>query len=133
MSIKLLSTAAIALSLLGAPVAFAQTDGAAGVSGSVGSSSPNGAGDPDSMTTESTANGWTDSDRTFYDTNRAAFGGFFTDDSMATARTAAEMDTAWGAMSVENQAAVAAACAGISAERGKYSAFTTELCTKYGG
>ncbi|MGD9913313.1 MAG: hypothetical protein AB7S80_04465 [Rhizobiaceae bacterium] len=123
MSIKLLSTAAIALSLLGAPVAFAQNDDA-GASANVGSS--------DSMTTESTSSGWTDADRAFYDTNRAAFGGFFTDDSMSTPRSAAEMDTAWGAMSAENQAAVAAACAGISADRGKYSAFTTELCTKYG-
>lgn len=129
MTLKLLSTAAFAFVLIGAPAAFAQDNNAATPDATTESNSQN-----DSMTTSATgANEWTEGDRAFFDSNRAVFGGFFTDDSMSTARSQAEMDAEWSKLSPENQAAAKDACQGVSAERGKYSAFTIDMCAKIGG
>lgn len=107
---KLVCSAALALSVLAAPAAFAQGNDAAGAKIE-----------------------WTQGDKDFYGANAALFGPFFTDDTMMTPRSQEEIDAAWAAMDQPNQAALIAACSGVSAEGGKYSAFTTELCAKMGG
>jgi hypothetical protein len=149
MKLKLLSTAALVLSLAAAPIAFAQESG-----GGMGAGAGSGATDGGSSATgdasgESNAptvqtedgktssvggmnEGWTQADRTFYEEHNNLFVGFFTDGSMSTMRSNEEVTTSFQAMSAADQASVRAACQGVGSDRASYGTATAGLCDQIG-
>jgi hypothetical protein len=149
MKLKLLSTAALVLSLAAAPAAFTQETGG-GTSPGTGS----GASDPGSSATGDASGetnaptiqtdqgktsstggmneGWTAADRSFFEEHNNLFIGFFTDTTMTTVRPQAEIVTSFQAMSAADQASVRAACVRVGEDRDSYSAVTTDLCAQIG-
>jgi hypothetical protein len=129
MNLKLLSTAALALSLAAAP-AFAQSSGTGTGAGTAG-----GGGSPtvetDGETTASTNSNWTDAERTMYGENEN-WAGFFTDDTMGTVKTDAEVQAQFSAMGADDQAGMKAACERVNSDRGSYGSVTTALCAQIG-
>lgn len=149
MMLKLLSTAALVLSLAAAPAAFAQETGGSGGAGtSSGASDPgssatgDASGEPNAPTIQTDEGktgsvggmneGWTAADRSFFEEHNNLFAGFFTDSSMVTVRPQAEIVTTFQSMSAEDQASVRAACVRVGEDRASYSAVTTDLCTQIG-
>jgi len=136
MKLKLLTAAALALSLASAPVAFAQSggsDGGASATGDASGQSNQPAVKTDEGTTSSTTTteGMTDADKKFYSDNKM-FTGFYTDDSMATMKSEAEVAAAFQAMGAEDQAGVKAACESVQNDRGSHGPVTIALCQQIG-
>jgi hypothetical protein len=131
MKLKLLTAAALALSLAAAPVAFAQSGTSATGDASGDSNQP--AVKTDQGTTSSTGatEGMTDADRKFY-TDNAMFSSFFTDDSMATMKSEAEVQAAFQAMGADDQAGAKAACEAVQNDRGSHGSVTIALCQQIG-
>jgi ABC-type oligopeptide transport system substrate-binding subunit len=124
MKLKLLTAAALAFSLAAAPVAFAQSGDASGNSNQPTVKTDEG-------TTSSVDNSLTDADKKFYSENQM-FSGFFTDDSMATVKSEAEVTAAFQAMGAEDQAGVKAACQKVQDDRGSHGSVTIALCQQVG-
>lgn len=136
MKLKLLTAAALALSLASAPVAFAQSggsDGGASATGDASGQSNQPATKTDEGTTSSTNTneGMTDADKKFYSEN-TTFSGFFTDDSMGTVKSEEEVAAAFKAAGAEDQAGMKAACDAVQNDRGSHGSVTIALCQQIG-
>jgi hypothetical protein len=136
MKLKLLTAAALALSLASAPVAFAQSggsDGGASATGDASGQSNQPAVKTDDGTTSSTATseGMTDADKKFY-TDNAMFSGFYTDDSMSSMKSDAEVAATFKAAGAEDQAGMKAACEAVQNDRGSHGQITIALCQQIG-
>lgn len=147
MRLKLLSTAALALSLAAAPVAFAQESGGgtgpgagSGASDAGNSASGDASGQGNAPTVQTDQGktssvggmneGWTQADRSFFEEHNHLFVGFFTDRTMATIRPDAEIATSFQAMSAADQAGVRTACVDVGTNRAAYGTVTTTLCDR---
>lgn len=135
MQLKLLTATALVLSLAAAPVAFAQSGASTGSSatGDASGDSNQPAVKTDQGTTSSTGTneGMTDADKKFYSDN-AMFSGFFTDDSMSTMKSEAEVKAAFQAMGADDQAAAKSACDAVQNDRGSHGSVTVALCQQIG-
>lgn len=136
MKIKLLTAAALALSLASAPVAFAQSGGSDGGSSAAGDASgqsnqPAVKTDEGTTSSTNTNEGMTDADKKFYSDN-AMFSGFYTDDSMGTLKSDAEVAAAFQAAGAEDQAGMKAACDAVQNDRGSHGPVTIALCQQIG-
>ena len=130
MKLKLLTAAALAFSLAAAPVAFAQSGSSATGDASGDSNQPT--VKTDEGTTSSTVDtGMTDADKKFY-TENEVFAGFFTDDSMATVKSEAEVAAAFQAMGADDRAEAKAACDAVQNDRGSHGSVTIALCQQIG-
>jgi hypothetical protein len=135
MKLKLLTATALALSLAAAPVAFAQSGGSIG-SGTTGDASgesnqPTVKTDQGTTSSTGTNEGMTDADKKFY-TDNTTMSGFFTDDSMGTMKSEAEVKAAFEAMGAEDQAGVKSACEAVQNDRGSHGPVTIALCQQIG-
>ena len=124
MKIKLLTAAALALSLAAAPEAFAQSDAS-------GNSNQPTVKTDDGKTSSTVNTGLTDADKKFYSDN-TMFSGFYTDDSWTTLKSDAEVASTFQAMGADDQAGVKAACEKVQADRGSHGSVTIALCQQVG-
>ncbi len=130
MKMKLLSTVALTLALAAGP-ALAQSGSSATGDASGNSNQP--AVKMDDGTTSSTATneGMTDADKKFYEENKM-FSGFWTDDSMTSVKSDAEVAAAFQAMGADDQAGAKAACEAVQNDRGSHGSVTIALCQQIG-
>lgn len=126
MSIKLLTAAALALSLA-AGTAVAQT-----ATGSSNDAATTGTGQ---ASTNPSAEGpeWTsDQERMMYEENATMMSGFFTDETMTTLKPEAELKANFEAMGADDQAAMKSACERAKSSRDAYGSVTASLCQQAG-
>lgn len=151
MRMKLLATAAFALSLT-AGAAFAQqnsdstgqtapaeTGGGMTTTGeSSGAAPTGGAATTATQAEQSGAQGTanpayaSDDERMLYENNRAMMSGFFTDETMMTPKSDAEVKSAFEAMGADDQASMKRACEQAMQNRGSYGSVTISLCQQAG-
>jgi hypothetical protein len=132
MKLKLLTAAALAFSLAAAPVAFAQSGSSATGDASGDSNQPTVKTDEGKTASTTGANeGMTDADKKFY-TENEMFSGFFTDDSMTTVKSEAEVAAAFQAMGADDRAEAKAACDAVQNDRGSHGSVTIALCQQIG-
>lgn len=137
MNLKLLSTAAVALCLIGAP-AIAQESNAVPPNTSESTQSGNNAQSgetmtPDAGTTGAVSGNWaSDNERMMYEDNRDMWAGFFTDDTMSSAKSEAEVRETFAAMGADSQGQIKAACDRVDNDRGSYGTVTQGLCSQIG-
>lgn len=137
MKLHLLTAAALALSLATAPVAFAQSGGSDGGSSATGDASgqsnqPAAKTDEGTTSSTNTNEGMTDADKKFYSENNKWLAGFYTDDSMSTLKSDAEVAAAFKAAGAEDQAGMKAACDAVQNDRGSHGSVTIALCQQIG-
>lgn len=76
---------------------------------------------------------WTsDQEKMMYESNRDALAGFFTDDTMATLKSDAEVKQTFSALDMNTQGEIKKACDDAMSNRGSYGTVTTTLCTQVG-
>lgn len=115
MTFKSIATASIALAMLASP-ALAQNSG---------TGAGNGSGSGTSIQAQTYAS---DAEKMMYDENRAAWSGFFTDESMSTLKTDDEVRAAFNAMDGASQAGMKSSCEKAAEDRGSYGTVTNSLC-----
>ncbi len=146
MRMKLLATAAIAFGLT-AGVAFAQQNSdstgqtapaEAGQTAPAAGTATGGAMTTDTQAEQSGSQGTanpayaSEDERMMYENNRAMMSGFFTDETMATAKSDAEVKSAFEAMGADDKASMKRACDQVSQNRGSYGSVTIGLCQQAG-
>lgn len=131
MTLKLLTATALALSLAAAPAAFAQSGSSATGDASGDSNQPAVQTDQGTTSSTGTNEGMTDADKKFF-TDNASFSAFFTDDSMTTMKSDAEVAAAFQAMGADDQAAAKSACEAVQNDRGSHGSVTIALCQQIG-
>jgi hypothetical protein len=133
MKLRLLSAAAMALSLLSVPAMAQQSPVVQpNVDDSAASGSSPSGNATDTGTTGSIGNWASDDERSMYEDNREMWSSFFTDDSMTTAREEADIRAAFSAMGADDQASIKAACDRVDQQRGSYGSVTQGLCSQIG-
>ena len=81
----------------------------------------------DNQVTNAVGNYASDDEKAMYKDN-TWMRGFFTDDSMSTMKSDAELKAAFAAMGAEDKAGMKAACDRVDNDRGSYGSVTQTLC-----
>lgn len=74
-----------------------------------------------------------DTEKAMYESNMKSMGGFFTDGTMSTLKTDAEVKETFAAMDADSQAGMKDACNKAMEDRGSYGTVTTTLCQQVMG
>ncbi|MGE0500488.1 MAG: hypothetical protein AB7I79_02400 [Rhizobiaceae bacterium] len=128
MNLKLITAAALALSFAAAP-ALAQDSGSTGDSN--GGASPSVEIDPNTSASTNGNADWTDAERTMYGESDL-WAGFYTDNSMTTLKSDAEIQAMFSTMGADDQAGIKASCDRVNQNRGSFGSVTTGLCAQVG-
>ena len=126
--LKTLATTTMAFCFV-AGAAIAQTSGGA-TDNPAAAPSESAPADTNSQATGSSTAFKSDAERAMYESNMAAMGTFFTDDTMTTLKSDAEVKSAFEAMDAEGQAGMKSACQKADEDRGSYGTVTTTLCSQ---
>ena len=131
MKLKLLATAAVALAMLSGPVIAQESPT---TPPNVDSNAAGGANPADDIQTRSVTRGEyaSDTEKAWYEENAAWLNGFFTDDTMSTVKSEADVKAAFSAMDADTQAGMKAACDKAAQDRGNYGSVTLSLCSAAG-
>lgn len=123
MKMKILSAAAFAV-LMATGGAMAQTSSGTMSSGDTMKQDQNAQAQAPSYAS--------DDEKMMYQDNKEMMAPFFTDDSMTTLKSDAEVKSAFDAMGAEDQSQMKSACERAMAKRGSYGSVTSGLCQQVG-
>ena len=146
MNTKLLATVALAFGLMAGGAYAQQASDSTGQTptgenstiGTTTTGAASGTSTTDAQSSQSGAQGTesptyaSEEERMLYEDNRAMMGQFFTDESMATVRSDAEVKAAFEAMGADDQASMKSACEKAAQNRGSYGSVTVGLCQQAG-